>query len=162
MDDKLIANILCFGAFADKVTSVMYNNLMGNFPFMLLDGSVCFFVIYHYETNAILVAPIANLDDKSIFDAYKAHFQMLEAKGYKPKENVTDDQATKHIKQFLTKKECKFQLVKPHNHCVNAAKRAIQTFKDAFIATLATTDTNFPIQLWDRLAPPGTRHAQPP
>jgi hypothetical protein len=26
-------------------------------------------------------------------------------------------------------------------------------FKDVFIATLATTDTNFPLQLWDRLAP---------
>ncbi len=29
---------------------------------------------------------------------------MLEAKGYKPKMNVMDNQATKYIKQFLTKK----------------------------------------------------------
>jgi hypothetical protein len=33
------------------------------------------------------------------------------------------------------------------------AKRAIQMFEDALIATLATTITNFPLQLWDRLAP---------
>jgi hypothetical protein len=26
-------------------------------------------------------------------------------------------------------------------------------FKDAFIAALATTDRDFPLQLWDRLAP---------
>ncbi len=26
-------------------------------------------------------------------------------------------------------------------------------FKDAFIAALATTDSNFPLQLWDRLTP---------
>ena len=26
-------------------------------------------------------------------------------------------------------------------------------FKDAFIATLATTGSNFPLQLWDKLAP---------
>ncbi len=45
------------------------------------------------------------------------------------------------------------QLVEPHNHRVNAAERAIQTFKDAFIATLATTDSEFPLQLWDRLMP---------
>ncbi len=64
-----------------------------------------------------------------------------------------DNQATKLIKQLLTKKECKLQLVEPHNHRVNAAEHAIQTFKDAFIAALATTDSNFPLQLWDKLAP---------
>ena len=152
-DSESIANLFCFGAFADKVTGVIYNDLTGNFPFMSLDGSVCFFVMYHYETNSILVTPIANLDDKSIFEAFKAKFEMLEEKGYKPKVNVMDNQATKYIKQFLTKKECKLQLVEPHNHRVNAAERAIQTFKDAFIAALATTDVDFPLQLWDKLAP---------
>jgi hypothetical protein len=78
--------------------------------------------MYHYETNSILVTPIANLDDKSIFEAFKAKFKMLEEKGYKPKVNVMDNQATKYIKQFLTKKECTLQLVKPHNHRVNAAE----------------------------------------
>jgi hypothetical protein len=36
---------------------------------------------------------------------------------------------------------------------VNAAERAIQTFKAAFISALATTDSDFPLQLWDRLTP---------
>jgi hypothetical protein len=152
-DDESIANVFCFGAFADKITGVVYNDLTGNFPFMSLDGSVCFFVLYHYETNSILATPITNLDDKSIFEAYKANFEMLEAKGYKPKVNVMDNQATKYIKKFLTEKGCKLQLVEPHNHRVNAAERAIQTFKDAFIAALATTDRDFPLQLWDKLAP---------
>ena len=67
--------------------------------------------------------------------------------------NVMDNQARKFIKKFLTKKECKMQLVEPHNHRVNAAERAIQIFKDAFIAALATTDCNFQLQLWDKLAP---------
>jgi hypothetical protein len=121
-----------------------------------------FFVLYHYKTNSILASPITNLDDKSIFETYKANFEMLEAKGYKPKVNVMDNQATKHIKMFLTKKGCQLQLVEPHNHCVNAAERAIQTFKDAFIAALATTDNNFPLQLWDKLAPQvQERHAKP-
>jgi len=109
--------------------------------------------MYHYETNAILVKAIANVDDRSIFEAYKEIFETLEAKGYKPKMNVMDNQATKYIKKFLTEKECGLQLVEPHNHRVNAAERAIQTFKDAFIAALATTDREFPLQLWDRLAP---------
>ena len=152
-DDESIANVFCFGAFADKISGVVYNDLTGNFSFMSIDGSVCFFVLYHYELNAILVKPIANVDDRSIYEAYKEVFETLEAKGYKPKMNVMDNQATKYIKKILTKKECELQVVEPHNHRVNAAERAIQTFKDAFIATLATTDRDFPLQLWDKLAP---------
>ncbi len=67
--------------------------------------------------------------------------------------NVMDNQATKYIKKFLTEKKCDLQIVEPHNHPVKAAERAIQTFKDAFIAALATTDREFPLQLWDKLAP---------
>ncbi len=74
-------------------------------------------------------------------------------KGFKPKLNVMDNQATKHIKKFLNKNKCKLQLVGPHNHRVNAAEHAIQTFKDAFITALTTTGSNFPLQLWDRLTP---------
>jgi hypothetical protein len=44
-------------------------------------------------------------------------------------------------------------VVKPHNHRVNTAKQAIQTFKDAFIAALATRDSEFPLQLCKKLAP---------
>jgi hypothetical protein len=58
-----------------------------------------FFVLYHYKTNSILATPITNLDDKSIFEAYKANFEMLEAKRYKPKVNVMDNQATKYIEK---------------------------------------------------------------
>jgi hypothetical protein len=39
-DDKLIANVFCFGAFADKISGVVYNNVTGNFPFVSIDGSV--------------------------------------------------------------------------------------------------------------------------
>jgi hypothetical protein len=151
--DESIANLFCFGAFANRHSGVVYNDLMDNFPFVLLDGSMCFLVMYHYEANAILAMPIAGLDDRSIFNAYKANFNKLAQKGFKPKLNVMDNQATKHIKTFLMEEECKLQLVEPHNHRVNAAEQAIQTFKDAFILALATTDRDFPLQLWDKLMP---------
>ena len=53
-DDESIANIFCFGAFADKREGVVYNDLTGIFPFLSLDRSVCYFVMCHYEANAIL------------------------------------------------------------------------------------------------------------
>ncbi len=111
---------------------------------MSFDGSICFFILFHYKSNAILTTPIAGLDDVSIFNAYKRYFKDLTAKGFKPKLNVIDNQVTKHIKKFLTRNVCKLQVVEPHNHRVNAAKRAIQTFKAAFIAAPTTIDRDFP------------------
>jgi hypothetical protein len=120
-DDASIANMFCFKAFADKQSGVMYNDLTGNFPFISLDGSVCFLVMYHYESNTIFAIPIAGLNDITIFEA-KRKFNKLTAKGLKVKLNIMDNQATKHIKKFLTKEQCKLQLVEPHNHRMNVAK----------------------------------------
>jgi hypothetical protein len=61
-----------------------------------------FFVMYHYKANAILAKPIPGLDNISIFNAYKVQFEDLISKGFKPKINIVDNQATKHINAFLT------------------------------------------------------------
>ena len=100
-----------------------------------------YLIVYHYKINYILATPITGLENNSIFQAYKLRFDKLTAKGFKPKLNVMD------IKIFLTSNKCKLQLVEPHKKRVNTTEQAIQTFKDAFIAALATTDSNFPIQL---------------
>ncbi len=64
--EEMVANVFCFGLFANKHSGVLYNNLMGNFPFMLYDGSVCYLVLYHYKSNAIMAIPITGLDDVCI------------------------------------------------------------------------------------------------
>ena len=51
----------------------------------------------------------------------------------------------------MTDKQVDFQLVPPHLHCRNSAKRAIRTWKNHFIAGLCTVDPNFPLTLWDSL-----------
>ncbi len=99
-----------------------------------------------------MALPIAGLDNITILNAYKVTFDELTVNGFKPKLIVIDNHATKYIKN-LTKEICKLQLVKPDYKWVNAAEQAFKTFKDAFISTLATTDCNFPLQLWDKLTP---------
>jgi len=61
-------NIFCFGAFADKHTGVVYSNFTGTFPYMSLEGNVCFFVVYHYESNAIRGLPVKNMEDSTIYE----------------------------------------------------------------------------------------------
>ena len=50
----------------------------------------------------------------------------------------------------ITSEKITIQLVEPKDHRVNAAERAIQTFKHHFVVGLATVDIDFPIQLWDK------------
>ncbi len=100
------ANLFCFAAFADKQTGTLYNDLIGSFPFMALEGKVCFLIVYHYETNAIVALPIVGFGNDTIFAAYKNQYELLKSKGYFIKLNVIDNQASHIIKQFLTLKQC--------------------------------------------------------
>jgi hypothetical protein len=118
---------------------------------MSLEGNICFLVVYHYESNAILALPISGFSNDVIFRAYKEIYKMIESKGFVIRFNIVDNQASKVIKQFLTPKQCELMLVEPNNHRVNAGEPAMQTFKDHFVSALAIADSDFPLQLWDRL-----------
>jgi hypothetical protein len=82
--DESIANVLIFGAFANKNSGIVYHNLTGSFPFMSYDGSICFFILYHYESNTILGTPIAGLDNIGIFEAYKNNLRIWRQRGSNP------------------------------------------------------------------------------
>jgi hypothetical protein len=150
-DDDSDTNMFIFGAFPDKRTGTLNSDLRGTFPFMSLEGNVCFLIVYHYESNAILALPIANFADETIPAAFQQQFKLLESQGHKIKLNVIDNQASRVIKKYLTKQQCNNLLVEPNNHRVNVSEHAIQTFKAHFISALATTDRDFPLQLWDCL-----------
>jgi hypothetical protein len=94
-----------------------------------------------------------NSSDTEMIKAYKEVYEYLESKGFKPRFNVSDNECSKTIKRYIREQNATIQLVEPDNHKVNAAERAIQTFKNHFIAGLATVDKNFPLQLWDELIP---------
>jgi hypothetical protein len=77
----------------------------------------------------------------------------MTAKGFKPKLQIMDNEESAALNNYFTEKGMNYQLVPAHFHRTNVAKRAIRTFKEHFKSGLATVDTNFPINLWDRLLP---------
>jgi hypothetical protein len=87
-NNDLDANIFVFAIFADKRTGTLYSDLTGTFPFMSLKGSVCFLIVYHCKSNAILVLPIANFADESILAANQTQLELLESKGCKIRLNL--------------------------------------------------------------------------
>jgi len=147
------ANIFCFGVFADKPTEVVYNDLTGKFPFMSLDGNQCFFVMYHYESNVILVKPLLIWMTSQFLWRIRTCSITSKARASRLKSTSWGQSGYQTSKHFLTKNDCLLQLVESHNHRLNAAERAIQTFKDHFISGLRTTDVDFPVQLWNQLPP---------
>jgi hypothetical protein len=83
---------------------MLYSNLTGAFPFMSLEGNVCFLVVYHYKTNAILALPIANFTNEAILAAYRQQFELIKSKGHEIRLNVMDNQACKVIKSISPKR----------------------------------------------------------
>ena len=144
---EVMNNIFCFAALVDKQTGTLYTDAIGALPAVSLEGNQYYFVAYDYDTNAIFTEPLQNLQDATIITALDKIFTELEDKGLKPTFNITDNQATKPLKVYLKQKQCKWQFLEPTNHRLNAAGRAIQTFKNHFISGLCTTDTNFPLRL---------------
>lgn len=62
-----------------------------------------------------------------------------------------DNECSKFLNDYLNKdKKVKIQLVEPDMHCINAADRAIQTYKNHLILGLCMIDKMFPLQLWDK------------
>ena len=80
-------------------------------------------------------------------------YAYLREQGIQPRLHVLDNECSKAIKTFLRSQDTDIQLVKPHNHRVNAAETAVKAAKYHMIAALATLDVNCPIQLWDRFLP---------
>jgi hypothetical protein len=64
-----------------------------------------------------------------------------------------DNECSKAVKQHIRSNKMEIQLVPLHNHCINAGKRAISTFKEHFVTTLATVNMLCPLQLWDKFLP---------
>jgi hypothetical protein len=64
-DNSSVGNIFCFAVFADKRTGVLYNDLTGSFPYMSLEGTVCYLIVYHYESTAALLRRSASLVNAS-------------------------------------------------------------------------------------------------
>ena len=144
-------NVFCYAALADKIEGTMYTDMTGALPHMSLEGNLYYLIAYIYDMNAILAKPMKSNNSADIIAAFEDIFSELKDKGYKPKLNVSDNQSATQIKQFLAANDCEWQFVEPHNHRVNAAERAIQTFKNHFISGLCCSDSEFPLQLWDQL-----------
>jgi hypothetical protein len=79
--------------------------------------------------------------------AYEHIYQELTSRGFKPKLQTLDNEASAALKSFFTENDGEYKLVPPHCHRSNAAERAIRNFKENFVSGLASVAPDFPLRL---------------
>jgi hypothetical protein len=125
----------------------LYTDLTRKFPVRSSKGNWYVMVCYVFDCNYIRVVPMKPRYASEWVKAYDLIHQELTSKGFKPKLQTLDNEASSALKNFFTAHDVEYQLVPPHCHRRNAAERAIHTFKEHFVAGLASVDPDFPLHL---------------
>jgi hypothetical protein len=143
---------------AIEATGQIYTDQSGRFPTTSSRGNKYVMILYDYDSNAILAEPLKSKSEGEMIRAYTKLHEYLSGRGLKPRLQKLDNECPAGLKRFMTQNEVDFQLVPPHIHQRNSAKRAISSWKDHFIASLSSTDKQFPMHLWCRVIPQCTLH----
>jgi hypothetical protein len=131
----------------------LYTDLTGKFPVRSNKGNSYVMVCYIYDCNYVKVVLMKSRSASEWVKAYDSVHEELTVKGFKPKLQTLDNEASSALKNFFTVNDIAYQLARPQYHRRNAAERAIRTFKEHFVDGLSSVDPSFPLHLWDRLLP---------
>jgi hypothetical protein len=130
-----------------------YTDLTGKFPMRSSKVNSYVMVCCVYDCNYFKVIPVKSRSASEWVKAYDTIHEELTVKGFNPKVQTLDNEASAALKNFFTANDVDYQLVPPHCHRRNAVERAIRTFNEHFVAGLSSVDPAFPLHLWDRLLP---------
>jgi hypothetical protein len=139
-------DVFCFATLANTIMGTMYTDIT---PVCSFKSMQYIIVAYVYDLNAIIVYTMPSCTDASTATTFTEVITILKTRGYHPALNMMDNECSAAVKKYIKSVKISIQLVPPHNHRVNAAEQAIATFKEHFIAALATVDMHCPLQLWD-------------
>ena len=104
------------------LTSKAYGDLPGKFPYTSSRGARFFLVVYHYDSNAILVNTLKNRSGKEIVTAYLEIFNILKARRVAPKTFILDNETSNTLLNAFENENIIYQLVPPHMHRRNVAE----------------------------------------
>jgi hypothetical protein len=107
----------------------LYTDLTGKFPVRSNKGNSYVMVCYVYDCNYVKVIPMKSQSASEWVKAYDTVHQELTVKVFKPTLQTLDNEASTALKKIFTVNDIAYQLVPPHCHRLNAAERAIRTFK---------------------------------
>ncbi len=138
---------------ADEATQKIWSDQPGRFPKKSSKGNQYIMVLTESNSDVSLIEAMKNCSSGKIIQAYQKLINCLHAARIVPKHHILNNECSDKFKKTIKCNKMTYQLVPPHNHHRNCAKKAIQTFKDYFVAILCRADKEFPLNLWDLLLP---------
>ena len=129
----------------------MYSDLTGRFPHQSAQGFNYILIMYDYDGNIILVKSISNREAKTITTAWESNHKKILKVAAALKHHILDNEFSEEFKRSLEKYDVIYEKIPPNIHRHNSAERAVRTFKNQFLAGLASIDPSFPITQWDQL-----------
>eukprot|EP00804_Cyclotella_cryptica_P029413 CCRYP_013352-RA/>CCRYP_013352-RA protein AED:0.16 eAED:0.24 QI:0/0/0/1/0.2/0.16/6/0/1158 len=131
----------------------LYTDQTGKFPHLSSQGNRYQMILYHVDSNSIWAEPTKNKTEGELILARNRALQRMKACGIQPTRQVLDNEISAAYKLAITASGMTYQLVPPGDHRRNIAEKAIQTWKDHFIAVISGTGAKFPLHLWCQLLP---------
>ena len=105
-------------------------------------------VLYNYDSNAILAEGCTSRSATDLETSYDKLYNRLTKAGIVPVMQRIDNEVSKILVESIEAKGLRYQLASPHNHRLNPAERAVQTWKNHFISNLHGCDRQFPAYKW--------------
>jgi hypothetical protein len=131
----------------------VYVDLTGRFPHMSVRGVEYLLCCRCSDSNYIHVEPLRSRNSREITTAFERAMKFFGDRGVHHQTAKIDNEVSNHFKETVRAMGIQLQLVPPDNHRTNPVERDIRTFKNHLLATLATTDPNFPLNEWDHVLP---------
>jgi len=134
-------------------TEMRSTDLTGRFPVQSKSGAQ--YVMVMLSCNYIHVEPMNTRQGPDYVRAYSRGSEFFKSHGITPLYERLDNETSTALERYCASQlpPIQIQFVPPHNHRANAAERTIRTWKNHFIAMLATADPDFPLDAWDLLLP---------
>jgi hypothetical protein len=137
----------------EDLNGMVSTDQTGRFPVKSLEGKSYIMVMYNYDSNVILATTMTSRLAPDLVAAYNELHQQLLDGGVKPVLQRLINEISRVLTKAITDKGIDYQLASPHDHRLNPAERAIQTFKNYLISILHGCDSNFPAWLWCQIIP---------
>ena len=106
-------------------------------------GTNCVLVIYHYDDNAILLHPLRNGEADMVSNAWLEAQVRIKSNNKTSKHYTGNNTKSNILLQTMQDNKVILESVPLHMHCRNATKKAIRTFKNRFLAGMATCHPDF-------------------
>ena len=147
---------------ATDLAGKFYTDQTGRFPVTSSRGFKYIMVAYNYDSNTIRAKPMKNRSGQELLKGYTTIHNLLSERGLANKTHYLDNKCPKVLQKFMTENEERFQLVPLHLYRRNLAERAIQTFKNNFIAGLASVSKKLPNPYLVQVVTALPTHTKPP